>query len=78
MGVSALVGQDDKGNQYDTTVEMLIEVNDGSGWMHEEKVTIGPGKISGQYLESHIIDAPKKSHSKSGFPVSLTIVKAIC
>ncbi|WP_368910170.1 TipJ family phage tail tip protein, partial [Proteus penneri] len=60
LGVSALVGQDDKGNQYDTTVEMLIEVNDGSGWMHEEKVTIGPGKISGQYLESHIIDAPKK------------------
>ncbi|QNH64555.1 DUF1983 domain-containing protein [Proteus vulgaris] len=60
LGVSALVSQDDKGNQYDATVEMLIEVNDGSGWMHEEKVTIGPGKISGQYLESHIIDAPKK------------------
>ncbi|MFB0770393.1 phage tail tip protein J-related protein [Proteus cibi] len=60
LGVSALVGQDDKGNQYDATVEMLIEINDGSGWMHEEKVTIGPGKISGQYLESHIIDAPKK------------------
>lgn len=60
LGVSALVSQDDKGNQYDATVEMLIEVNDGSGWMHAEKVTIGPGKISGQYLESHIIDAPKK------------------
>ena len=60
LGVSALVGQDDKGNQYDATVEMLIEVNDGSGWMHAEKVTIGPGKISGQYLESHIIDAPAK------------------
>lgn len=60
LGVSALVGQDDKGNQYDATVEMLIEVNDGSGWMHAEKVTIGPGKISGQYLESHIIDAPTK------------------
>lgn len=60
LGVSALVSQDDKGNQYDATVEMLIEVNDGSGWMHEEKVTIGPGKISGQYLESHTIDAPKK------------------
>ncbi|HEK2026072.1 TPA: DUF1983 domain-containing protein, partial [Proteus mirabilis] len=60
LGVSALVSQDDKGNQYDATAEMLIEVNDGSGWVHAEKVTIGPGKISGQYLESHIIDAPKK------------------
>ncbi|HGN0119966.1 TPA: host specificity protein J [Proteus mirabilis] len=60
LGVSALVSQDDKGNQYDATAEMLIEVNDGSGWMQAEKVTIGPGKISGQYLESHIIDAPKK------------------
>lgn len=60
LGVSALVSQDDKGNQYDATVEMLIEINDGSGWMHAEKVTIGPGKISGQYLESHIIDAPTK------------------
>ncbi|MBS3840243.1 phage tail protein [Proteus mirabilis] len=60
LGVSALVSQDDKGNQHDATVEMLIEVNDGSGWVHAEKVTIGPGKISGQYLESHIIDAPKK------------------
>ncbi|WOO48596.1 phage tail protein [Hafnia alvei] len=60
LGVSALVSQDDKGNQYDATVEMLIEINDGSGWMHAEKVTIGPGKISGQYLESHIINAPTK------------------
>ncbi|WIF73843.1 phage tail protein [Proteus vulgaris] len=60
LGVSALVSQDDKGNQYDAAAEMLIEVNDGSGWMHAKKVTIGPGKISGQYLESHIIDAPKK------------------
>ncbi|MBI6520546.1 DUF1983 domain-containing protein [Proteus mirabilis] len=60
LGVSALVSQDDKGNQDNATVEMLIEVNDGSGWMYAEKVTIGPGKISGQYLESHIIDAPKK------------------
>lgn len=60
LGVSALSSQDDKGNQYNTTAEMLIEVNDGSGWVQAEKVTIGPGKISGQYLESHIIDAPKK------------------
>ncbi|HIE6438430.1 TPA: host specificity protein J [Proteus mirabilis] len=60
LGVSALSSQDDKGNQYNATAEMLIEVNDGSGWVYAKKVTIGPGKISGQYLESHIIDAPKK------------------
>lgn len=59
LGVSALVSQDDKGNQYDATVEMLIEVNDGSGWTHAETAKI-TGKISGQYLESHIIDAPTK------------------
>ncbi|HFT7322965.1 TPA: host specificity protein J [Proteus mirabilis] len=59
MGVSALVSQDDKGNQHDATVEMLIEVNDGSGWTHAETAKI-TGKISGQYLESYIIDAPKK------------------
>lgn len=59
LGVSALVSQDDKGNQHDATVEMLIEVNDGSGWTHAEKAKI-TGKISGQYLESYIIDAPKK------------------
>ncbi|GLX62332.1 hypothetical protein KMU_03720 [Proteus vulgaris] len=59
LGVSALVGQDDKGNQYDATVEMLIEVNEGSGWVHAETARI-TGKISGQYLESYIIDAPKK------------------
>ncbi|HBC6002364.1 TPA: DUF1983 domain-containing protein [Proteus mirabilis] len=59
LGVSALVRQDDKGNQHDATVEMLIEVNDGSGWTHAETAKI-TGKISGQYLESYIIDAPKK------------------
>ncbi|RUL12447.1 TipJ family phage tail tip protein [Proteus mirabilis] len=59
LGVSALVSQDDKGNQYDATAEMLIEVNDGSGWTHAETAKI-TGKISGQYLESYIIDAPKK------------------
>ncbi|WP_311747535.1 phage tail protein, partial [Proteus columbae] len=59
LGVSALVSQDDKGNQYDATVEMLIEVNEGSGWVHAETARI-IGKISGQYLESYIIDAPKK------------------
>ncbi len=59
LGVSALVGQDNDGNQYNAAVEMLIEVNDGSGWMYAEKVKIA-GKISGQYFESYIIDAPKK------------------
>lgn len=59
LGVSALVGQDNDGNQYNAAIEMLIEVNDGSGWMYAEKVKIA-GKISGQYFESYIIDAPKK------------------
>ncbi|MBI6530899.1 DUF1983 domain-containing protein [Proteus vulgaris] len=60
LGVSSLTKQDLKGNQENTSVDMLIEVNDGSGWVNEKRVTIGPGKISGQYLESHIINAPTK------------------
>ncbi|WP_334249295.1 phage tail protein [Morganella morganii] len=60
LGVSALVKQDDKGNQENTSVQMLVEINAGSGWMTEKEITIGPGKISGQYLESHIINAPKQ------------------
>ncbi len=60
LGVSSLTKQDSKGNQENTSVDMLIEVNDGSGWVNEKRVTIGPGKISGQYLESHIINAPTK------------------
>ena len=60
LGVSALVKQDNKGNQENTSVQMLVEINAGSGWVTEKTITIGPGKISGQYLESHIINAPKQ------------------
>ncbi|WP_340617457.1 host specificity protein J, partial [Xenorhabdus entomophaga] len=60
VGVSALVETDSKGNQNNTSVQLAIEVNDGSGWYNAKFVNIGPAKISGQYLESHTIDAPKK------------------
>ncbi|MBE8597919.1 host specificity protein J [Xenorhabdus sp. BG5] len=60
VGVSQLVQTDSKGNQNNTSVELAIDVNDGSGWYNAKIVQIGPAKISGQYLESHTIDAPKK------------------
>ncbi|KLU16527.1 MULTISPECIES: host specificity protein J [Xenorhabdus] len=60
LGVSQLIQTDSKGNQSNSSVQMAIDVNDGSGWQHVKTVQIGPGKISGQYLESHTIDAPKK------------------
>ncbi|MDX7988922.1 host specificity protein J, partial [Xenorhabdus sp. 12] len=60
VGVSALVKTDDKGNQSNSMVELAIAVNDGEGWVHAKTIQIGPAKISGQYLESHTIDAPKK------------------
>ncbi|MDC9588346.1 phage tail protein [Xenorhabdus sp. XENO-10] len=60
LGVSQLVQTDSKGNQSNSTVQLAIAVNDGGGWVHAKTVQIGPGKISGQYLESHTIDAPKK------------------
>ncbi|WMV74061.1 phage tail protein [Xenorhabdus griffiniae] len=60
VGVSQLVQTDSKGNQNNTSVELAIDVNDGSGWYNAKVVQIGPAKISGQYLESHTIDAPKK------------------
>ncbi|EME9831974.1 host specificity protein J, partial [Salmonella enterica] len=52
--------QDTKGNQKNTSVTMVIESRTGStGWVIEKNVTIGPGKISGEYLEAHLIDAPE-------------------
>ncbi|CDG20017.1 Host specificity protein J (modular protein) [Xenorhabdus poinarii G6] len=60
VGVSQLVQTDSKGNQSNTSVQLAIDVNDGSGWYNAKIVHIGPAKISGQYLESHTIDAPKK------------------
>ena len=58
VGVTGLVEQDTKGNQNNTSVTMVLESRTGaSGWVIEKTVTI-PGKISGQYLEAHLIDAP--------------------
>lgn len=58
VGVSALVEQDSKGNQNNATVTMVIETRtNASGWGIAKTVTI-TGKISGEYLEAHVIDAP--------------------
>ncbi|MCU2374257.1 hypothetical protein N8Q59_23985, partial [Enterobacter hormaechei subsp. oharae] len=57
-GVTGLMEQDSKGNQKNTSVTMVIETRTGSsGWVMEKTVTI-TGKISGEYLEAHVIDAP--------------------
>ncbi|MES4613516.1 phage tail protein [Ewingella sp. CoE-038-23] len=59
IGVSSLVQQDTKGNQSNTSVTMAIDVRTQNGPFQTVKtVTIGPNKISGPYLEAHVIDAP--------------------
>lgn len=60
IGVTGLVEQDTKGNQHETAVTMVIETRNGSAgsWSIQKTVTIS-GKISGEYLEAHIIDAPE-------------------
>jgi len=59
IGVTGLVQQDTKGNQQNSTVTMVIEIRTANGaWEIQKTVTIGPGKISGEYLEAHVIDAP--------------------
>lgn len=59
IGVTGLVQQDTKGNQQNSTVTMVIETRTANGaWENQKTVTIGPGKISGEYLEAHVIDAP--------------------
>ncbi|WP_420488893.1 phage tail tip fiber protein [Phytobacter diazotrophicus] len=58
IGVSGLVQQDTKGNQHETSVTMVIETRVGNGaWQAQKTVTIS-GKISGEYLEAHLFDAP--------------------
>lgn len=58
VGVTGLVEQDTKGNQKNTSVTLVLEIRTGaSGWVIEKTVTI-TGKISGEYLEAHLIDAP--------------------
>ncbi|HGH4644713.1 TPA: host specificity protein J [Enterobacter roggenkampii] len=58
VGVTGLVEQDTKGNQKNTSVTLVLESRTGaSGWVIEKTLTI-TGKISGDYLEAHLIDAP--------------------
>lgn len=60
IGVDSLVQSDEQSNQYNTSVMMMIDVKPSSSstWTLVKDVTIGPGKISGEYLEAHIINAP--------------------
>ncbi|EFA1899429.1 DUF1983 domain-containing protein [Escherichia coli] len=62
VGVDVLVESDDEGNQYNSTVMMMIDVKPSSStiWTPVKAVSI-TGKISGEYLESHIICAPSES-----------------
>ncbi|MFW7377145.1 host specificity protein J, partial [Vagococcus fluvialis] len=61
LGVTSLVEQDEKGNQKpNTSVTMVIEArSDNNAFQVIKTVTI-TGKISGQYLEAHVIDAPER------------------
>lgn len=55
VGVSGLFEQNDKGDVYGASVEMLVQIGDGSNWRTVETVKIS-GKTRGQYLRSVIID----------------------
>ena len=58
VGVTGLVEQDTKGNQKNTSATLVLESRTGaSGWVIEKTVII-TGKISVEYLEAHLIDAP--------------------
>ena len=60
LGVDSLVQSDDKGNQYNTSVTLAVDVKPSSSttWSLVKGITIGPGKQSGEYMEAHIIQAP--------------------
>ncbi|WP_312583035.1 host specificity protein J [Atlantibacter hermannii] len=58
IGVTGLVEQDTKGNQKTTSVTMVIETRVAGGSFIQQKVVTITGKISGEYLEAHVIDAP--------------------
>ncbi|WGL99184.1 phage tail protein [Arsenophonus sp. aPb] len=61
LGVSSLVESDSKGNQNPkASVSMVIETRlSNSGSFVVQKTVIITGKISGEYLEAHIINAPE-------------------
>jgi predicted phage tail protein len=58
LGVTGLVEQDTKGNQKNTSVTLVIETRSAGGAFVIEKTVTITGKISGEYLEAHVIDAP--------------------
>ena len=58
LGVTGLVEQDTKGNQKNTSVTLVIETRSAGGPFIIEKTVTITGKISGEYLEAHVIDAP--------------------
>lgn len=58
VGVTGLVESDSKGNQKNTSVTMVIETRSGGGAYAIAKTVTITGKISGEYLEAHIINAP--------------------
>ncbi|MGT7960479.1 phage tail tip fiber protein [Escherichia coli] len=62
LGVDALVKSDENGNQYNTSVMLMVDVKPSSSstWSQIKIITIGPGKQSGEYLEAHVIDAPNE------------------
>ncbi|WP_314417696.1 DUF1983 domain-containing protein [Pseudescherichia vulneris] len=58
IGVTGLVQQDTKGNQQNSTVTLVIETRTANGAWEIQKTVNITGKISGEYLEAHTIDAP--------------------
>ncbi|WP_312209811.1 DUF1983 domain-containing protein [Pseudescherichia sp.] len=58
IGVTGLVQQDTKGNQQNSTVTLVIETRTANGAWEIQKTVSITGKISGEYLEAHTIDAP--------------------
>ena len=63
LGVDSLVQSDDKGNQYNTSVTLMVDVKPSSSttWSLVKDIHIGPGKQSGEYLEAHIIQVPDEN-----------------
>ncbi|MDJ3555789.1 phage tail protein [Salmonella enterica] len=59
VGVTGLVEQDTKGNQKNTSVTLVLETRSGAGGFAIVKTVTITGKISGEYLEAHLIDAPE-------------------
>lgn len=58
VGVTGLVQNDTKGNQSNTSVTMVIETRTGASSFTIQKTVTINGKISGEYLEAHVIEAP--------------------